>query len=147
MAWSTTSPCKPMELRNDLPILAFETPEAWRAWLHEHHAEAKGVWLRIYKKGSGQPTVSYAEALDEALFLQRFGPRKARSVWSKVNREHIARLTEAGRMQPAGQKCVDEARADGRWEAAYDAQSQLTVPEELLAELAKYPEALAFFEG
>jgi uncharacterized protein YdeI (YjbR/CyaY-like superfamily) len=151
-----------MTTYKDLPVLAFETQEAWRAWLHDHHADSPGIWLRIYKKGSGQPTVTYAEALDEALcygwidsqkasndeasFLQRFSIRKARSIWSKVNREHVARLIEAGKMQPAGLAAIETTKANGQWEAAYDAQSTAKLPEDLEAALAANPEASAFWE-
>lgn len=152
-----------MEAFKDQPVSAFESPAAWRAWLEQHHAESNGLWLRIYKKGTGHPTVTYAEALDEALcygwidstkqkydaesFLQRFSPRKPRSVWSKLNREHVARLTAAGKMTPAGQKTVDDAKADGRWEAAYDASSTSSVPEDLQAALDAHPQAKPYFEG
>lgn len=151
-----------MTTHQDLPLLAFETQAAWREWLDAHHAEPGAIWLRLYKKGSHQPTVSYAEALDVALcygwidstkgkyddesYVQRFGPRKARSLWSKVNREHVDRLTKSGHMRPAGQAQVDAAKQNGQWEAAYDAFSQATVPEDLRAALDRHPEAAAFFE-
>ncbi|MNS41293.1 hypothetical protein D3C72_736430 [compost metagenome] len=151
-----------MDTFKDLPVMPFESADAWRAWLDAHHAESGGVWVRIHKKASGRPTVTYAEALDEALcygwidstkaswdetsFLQRFSPRKARSVWSQVNRDHVARLTEAGKMRPAGQKAIDEAKADGRWDAAYAPASRMTVPDDLQAALDASPEAKAHFE-
>lgn len=152
-----------VETLKDLPILPFASQAAWREWLAVHHAEAAGVWLRLYKKGSAQPTVTYAEALDEALcygwidstknkyddesFLQRFSPRKARSIWSKVNREHVARLIEAGRMQPPGLAAIEEAQRNGQWEAAYEPQSQATIPEDFQAVLEAHPEARAFLES
>jgi uncharacterized protein YdeI (YjbR/CyaY-like superfamily) len=151
-----------MELYKDLPILTFDEPQALQAWLERHHADAPGFWLRIYKKGSGKPTVTYAEALDEALcygwidstknaydaesFLQRFTPRKARSVWSQVNRDHVARLIEAGRMQPPGLRMIEEAKRNGQWEAAYAPSSRMTVPEDLQALLEAEPETRDFFE-
>lgn len=151
-----------MDMVKDLPVLSFESQADLRAWLDRHHADAPGFWLRIYKKGSGKATVTYAEALDEALcygwidstkntydaesFLQRFTPRKPRSVWSKVNQEHVARLIEAGKMQPAGLRLIEEAKRNGRWEAAYEPASRATVPEELQARLDADPEARAFFE-
>jgi len=132
-------------------------------WLDRNHADAGAFWLRIYKKGSNQPTVTYAEALDEALcygwidstkqaydaesFLQRFSPRKPHSVWSKVNQEHVARLIEAGRMQPAGLRMIEEAKRNGQWEKAYASSSQITVPEDLQARLDLDAEAKAFFEA
>lgn len=152
-----------METFKDLPVHAFETQTAWRAWLDRHHAEAGPVWLRIYKKDSGQPTVTYAEALDEALcygwidstkqtydadsYLQRFGPRQPRSVWSKVNREHVTRLIDAGKMQPAGLRAIEAAKANGQWERAYDASSTASVPDDLQARLDAEPEARAYFES
>ncbi len=116
-------------------IKAFPTAKAFERWLRAHHASAPELWLRIYKKGSGLGTVTAAEALDIALcwgsidglrksldevsFLQRYTPRRPKSMWSQVNRDHVARLTAAGRMTPNGQRQVDAARADGRWDAAY----------------------------
>lgn len=147
--------------RPELPMVLFATPAEWEGWLREHHTEPDGLWLRIAKKGSGVQSVTYAEALDVALcwgwidgqkrsldaacFLQKFTPRRPRSVWSKVNREHVARLVEAGRMQPAGQREVDRARADGRWDAAYDSPSTATVPEDLQRALDADPAARDFF--
>jgi uncharacterized protein YdeI (YjbR/CyaY-like superfamily) len=145
----------------DLPIVSFPGPEEWAAWLEENHASSPGVWLRIAKKGSGETTVSYAEALDVALchgwidgqkrshdegsWLQKFTRRGARSLWSKVNREKALELIRSGRMRPAGQEEVDRAQRDGRWEAAYDAQSKASVPADLEAELERRPAARAFF--
>jgi uncharacterized protein YdeI (YjbR/CyaY-like superfamily) len=134
---------------------------AWEAWLDEHGADAPGVWLAIPKKGSGRTSPSYAEALDAALcvgwidgqkaplddafFLQRFTPRGPRSIWSKRNREHIERLTAAGRMRPAGLAEVERAKADGRWDAAYDGQATAEVPADLRAALDAEPAAAALF--
>ena len=147
----------------DEPVLRFESPAAFRAWLAEHHASHKGFWLRIPHKATGRPTATYAEALDEALcygwidgqknkdepdsFLQRFTPRKPRSPWSQRNREHVARLEAAGKMTAAGRREVEAAKADGRWEAAYAPQSTMEVPAELQAGLDADPQAKAFFEG
>lgn len=116
-------------------IKPFRDETAFERWLSTNHAKADELWLRIYKKGSGVPSISYAEALDVALcwgwidgikksydelsFLQRFTPRRPKSVWSQVNREHIARLSAAGRMMPPGLAQVDAAKRDGRWDAAY----------------------------
>lgn len=153
----------PVETLKDLPILSFESREAWRSWLAAQHTQAPGLWIRLYKKGSDLPSITYAEALDEALcygwidstknkydadsFLQRFSPRKARSLWSKVNREHVARLIEAGKMQPAGMEAIAEAKRNGQWEAAYDSPSQSGVPGDFQAVLDQHPEARTFFEG
>jgi uncharacterized protein YdeI (YjbR/CyaY-like superfamily) len=145
----------------ELPILPFASAAAWEAWLEREHARAGGVWLKIAKKDSGIATVTYAQALDVALcfgwidgqkrgfdatwFLQRFTPRTARSRWSKVNTEHVARLTAEGRMRPAGLAAVEAARADGRWAAAYESQGNATVPPDLRAALDANPAAAAFF--
>jgi uncharacterized protein YdeI (YjbR/CyaY-like superfamily) len=129
-------------------IHVFESQAAFERWLSEHHASASEIYLRIYKKGSGQATVSHAEALDVALcwgwidairksydqasFLQRFTPRRPKSIWSQINREHVARLTAAGRMTPHGQRQVEAAQADGRWAAAYAGQAKASLPDDLL---------------
>jgi uncharacterized protein YdeI (YjbR/CyaY-like superfamily) len=145
----------------ELPIILFDDQAAWAAWLDGHHADSPGVWLRLAKKGAPYASVSYAEALDVALcygwidsqkktfdqhsFLQKFGPRGARSIWSKVNREKVHALTEAGRMMPAGILAVESAKADGRWDAAYDPASTATVPDDLQAALDANPKAKEFF--
>lgn len=142
-------------------IIAFEDAPAFRHWLDEHHDSVNGVWLKLYKKASGITSVTYAEALDEALcygwidgqkksydevsFLQKFTPRRTRSLWSKRNIEHIERLTAAGLMAPSGLAEIQKAQADGRWQTAYDAPSNMVVPDEFLAELHKKPQAEAFF--
>lgn len=143
------------------PVIAFESPAAWEEWLAREHRSQDGVWVKIAKKASGIPTVTHLEALDVALcygwidgqrkpfdehwFLQRFTPRRPRSTWSKVNRDNVARLVAAGRMQPAGQAEVDRAKADGRWAAAYDPASAATVPPDLQEALDANPAAAAFF--
>jgi len=150
-----------MDTKAGLPVLPFASPEIFREWLAEHHATSKGIWLKIAKKGSGIPTVTYAEALEEALcygwidgqkgaldgtyFLQRFTPRGPRSKWSKINVDKADALAAAGRMRAAGRAEVEKAKADGRWEAAYDPQSQATVPADLQAALDANPKAAKFF--
>ena len=145
----------------ELPVLLFEDEAAWDTWLKEHHGTSSGVWLQLAKKNAGLRSVSYAEALDVALcygwidsqkksydaasWLQRFTPRARRSIWSKINVEKVQDLSEAGRMQPAGLLAVEQAKADGRWNAAYDSQSTATVPEDFQAALEGNPEAKAFF--
>jgi uncharacterized protein YdeI (YjbR/CyaY-like superfamily) len=120
---------------NPRRIKAFRTDAAFESWLRRNHDREPEVWLKIFKKASGVPTVTTAEALDVALcwgwidgirkglddqaFLQRYTPRTARSAWSQINRSHVARLTDAGRMTPHGQRQIDAAKADGRWDAAY----------------------------
>ncbi len=151
-----------MTVKPDLPIIPFASREAWEAWLEERHAVSQGVWLKIAKKGSGIESVTFVEALDAALcygwidsqrsgfdgrfYLQRFTPRKPRSKWSQVNREKVARLTEEGRMRPSGLREVERAKADGRWDAAYEPQSAATVPDDLRLELEKDEGAREFFE-
>jgi uncharacterized protein YdeI (YjbR/CyaY-like superfamily) len=146
-------------------IKSFKTGRAFETWLARNHARETELWLRIYKKGSGVGTVTYAEALDVALcwgwidgikkgfdelsFLQRFTPRRPRSVWSQINREHVARLTAAGRMTEHGQKQVDAAKADGRWDAAYApirSATQATIPDDLRAAIEASPRARATFQ-
>jgi uncharacterized protein YdeI (YjbR/CyaY-like superfamily) len=146
---------------DELPIRPFADAAAWEAWLEAAHATAPGLWLKIAKKDSGIASVTHAEALDTALcfgwidgqrrscdahwFLQRFTPRRRRSRWSKINTEKVAALTAAGRMRPAGLAEVEAARADGRWEAAYEGQRVATAPDDLQAALDANPEAAAFF--
>ncbi len=143
------------------PIIAFATAEEFRHWLAQHHADHPGIWLKIAKKASGIASVTYAEALDEAIcfgwidgqkksfdataFLQKFTRRGKRSIWSKINVGHVARLEKEGRMTPAGLAAVDAAKADGRWEAAYHSSSTAEMPEDFLTALAQEPDAEAFF--
>jgi uncharacterized protein YdeI (YjbR/CyaY-like superfamily) len=145
------------------PILAFASREEWEAWLDAEHASCDGVWVKFAKKGSGVPTVVYAEAvesalcygwidsqaksLDERCYLQKFTPRRARSKWSQVNREKIEELTRQGRMKPAGLEQVALAKADGRWEAAYASPASIEVPADLEARLAASPKAAEFWAG
>jgi uncharacterized protein YdeI (YjbR/CyaY-like superfamily) len=136
-------------------IKSFRSEAAFETWLRAHHDRETELWLKIHKKDSGLPTVTYAQALDVALcwgwidglrkpfdersFLQRFGPRKPKSLWSQINRDHIARLTAAGRMTPQGQRHVDAAKADGRWHAAYApirSASKDSIPDDLRAAIA-----------
>ena len=148
---------------DDDPTALFDSQEAWRDWLDKQHSESSGVWVRIAKKGSRHPTVSYAEALDVAIcygwidglkrplddefWLQRFTPRRAKSKWSQVNVTKATALIASGLMQPAGLRQVELAKADGRWEAAYPSHSTATVPDDLAAALDAEPEARAFFEN
>ena len=129
-------------------ILSFRSPSDFRKWLSANHRQSDGIWLRIFKKDSGEPTVTYAEALDEALchgwidgqkqshddlsWRQRFTPRRPKSGWSKINTRHAERLIKAGRMKAAGQAQIDAAKKDGRWTAAYDSFSKATFPEDFL---------------
>ncbi|MFF7383994.1 YdeI/OmpD-associated family protein [Streptomyces griseoluteus] len=151
------------EVTQHLETVAFESAEAFEAWLGENHAVSSGIWLKLRKKGPGiVVALNYAQALDVALcygwidgqkaklddewWLQRFTPRTPRSKWSKVNREKVAALTEQGRMRPPGQAEIDRAKADGRWEAAYDSARTATVPDDLAAALTADPAAAESFE-
>ena len=144
-----------------LPVVSFESTDAWDAWLTAHAADSPGLWLKIAKKGSAGRSISYSDALDVALchgwidgqkgrlddeyWLQRFTPRKPGSKWSKINTERAAALIESGRMRPAGLREVERAQGDGRWEQAYESQSRVTVPEDLARALAANQRARAFF--
>jgi uncharacterized protein YdeI (YjbR/CyaY-like superfamily) len=144
-----------------LPVMTFESTDAWDTWLAANHADSPGLWLKIAKKGAAGRTVSYSDALDVALchgwidgqkgrhddeyWLQRFTPRKPGSNWSKINTERAAALIASGRMRPAGLREVERAQADGRWEQAYESQSRVTVPEDLARALAANERARAFF--
>jgi uncharacterized protein YdeI (YjbR/CyaY-like superfamily) len=148
------------ETKNDLPVKLFTAAEEWRHWLGMHYG-TNGVWLRFYKKGRGE-SITHGDALDEALcygwidsqaakydddsFLQKFTPRRTKSIWSKRNIEHVERLIKEGRMTPFGLAEIENAKADGRWQQAYDSPSNMQIPQDFLEELVKYPEAHAFFE-
>jgi uncharacterized protein YdeI (YjbR/CyaY-like superfamily) len=148
--------------KDDLPVLAFETPDSWREWLASEHDTSAGVWLKIAKKAAPAPTVSYAEALDVALcfgwidgqkgaldehyWLQRFTHRKPGSRWSKINTQKVEALTSAGLMHQAGQREVDLAKADGRWETAYHGRRTIEVPDDLRVALAANNAAREFFD-
>ena len=147
----------------DLPLLAFPDREEWAAWLAEHGESSAGVWLKLARNDSGERSVTHAEALDVALrhgwidsqagaiderhWRQRFTPRGPRSRWSKRNRRRAEELIASGEMAPAGLREVEAARADGRWEAAYDSSATAEVPPDLLAALAADPAANEFFAG
>jgi uncharacterized protein YdeI (YjbR/CyaY-like superfamily) len=147
----------------DAPTLSFPDAEAFHAFIESEGDDPRGVWMKIAKKGSGVTTLTAPEALEVALchgwidgqrkalddtyFLQRYTPRRARSRWSKINREKAEALIAAGRMRPAGLAEVERAKADGRWAAAYDGQSAATVPDDLRAALDANPAAAEFFAG
>lgn len=144
-----------------LPPRSFRSSQELRAWLAKEHAGAANLFLRIYKKDSGVVSVTYAEALDQALcfgwidgqklpldgisWVQKFTPRRSKSGWSKRNITHVNRLIQAGQMTPAGLKQVEAAKADGRWAAAYDSPANATVPPEFMKELARNTKAKQFF--
>lgn len=144
-----------------MAVFLFHTQKDWETWLADNHGTAADAWLRLAKKGSDIRSVSYAEALDVALcygwidaqkkpeseqaWLQRFTPRRAKSIWSKINREKAGALIKAGLMKPAGLEQVKAAKRDGRWDAAYDSPRGAEVPEDLQAALNTNARARAFF--
>ncbi|HVX34326.1 MAG TPA: YdeI/OmpD-associated family protein [Solirubrobacterales bacterium] len=146
---------------DDLPILLFAAPADLEEWLEANAATSPGVWLKIAKKGAPEPSATYAEALELALcfgwidsqkrglddthFLQRFTPRRPRGRWSRINREKCEALEAEGRLRPAGAAEVAAAKADGRWEAAYEGARTATVPDDLRRELDANPAAASFF--
>jgi uncharacterized protein YdeI (YjbR/CyaY-like superfamily) len=150
-----------MESSKELLIIGFATQQDWEAWFVEHYTDPTGIWLKIAKKATGTQSISYAQALegalcygwidgqkaafDEQYWLQKFTPRRPKSVWSQINRDKANALIEAGRMQPSGLRQVELARADGRWDAAYAGQSGATVPDDLQEALDKNPLARDFF--
>jgi uncharacterized protein YdeI (YjbR/CyaY-like superfamily) len=144
------------------PTRLFKSKREWAAWLEKNHATSSGLWLRTAKRGSPLKSVSYQEALEVALcygwidgqkrpeneqaWLQRFCPRSARSIWSKINREKALALIASGEMKPAGLAAIEEARKNGRWDSAYDSPGNATVPADLQAALDASPNAAAFFK-
>ncbi len=147
---------------DSLPILLFPTPSDWSGWLEKNHETSPGIWMKFAKKNSGIISITYDQALDIALcfgwidsmvntydektYVQKFTPRRAKSMWSKTNVEHVKRLLEEGKMHPAGLKEMERAQSDGRWQAAYDSPAASTPPDDFMQELKKSPKSLAFFE-
>ncbi len=145
------------------PILGFASPRQWEAWLEAEHEGSDGVWIKFAKKGSGEESLLYAEALevalcygwidsqvsryDERFYLQKFTPRRPRSKWSQLNREKVEALAREGRLRPAGSEQVELAKADGRWEAAYASPANAEVPDDLRAALGASPKAAESWAG
>ena len=145
-----------------METLHFKTSAEFRQWLEKNHTESGGIWLRMFKKDSQERSLTYAEALDQALcygwidgqkkpfdersWLQKFTARRPKSGWSKTNTQHVERLIEAGTMTPAGMAAVEAAKADGRWETAYSSSKSAAPPEDFLKELSKNKKAEAFFK-
>jgi uncharacterized protein YdeI (YjbR/CyaY-like superfamily) len=152
-----------MAFRDNSQIISFPSHREWQKWLSKNHATSKGMWLRFFKKGSGVESVTYDDALDDALcygwidgqlqkydersWLRKFTPRRPKSVWSKRNIGHVARLTKAGNMKPAGLREIESAKADGRWKRAYDSPSTMQIPKDFLKELSRNKRARVFFES
>lgn len=142
-------------------IQFFDTPAAFRKWLEKNHDKETEVWVGFWKKASGKTGMNYDQALDEALcfgwidglvnkyddlsYAQRFSPRRSKSVWSKINTNHVERLIKEGRMMPSGQATIDAAKLDGRWENTYASPANTKVPQDFLDELKKHPRAQEFF--
>jgi uncharacterized protein YdeI (YjbR/CyaY-like superfamily) len=150
-------------IEKSLPVKKFKSTSQWRTWLERNHSKSDGVWLQFFKKDSGQKTFIHAEALDEALcfgwidgqansfdeksWLQKFTPRRAKSIWSKKNTENVERLIQAGRMHKAGLVEVEAAKADGRWNKAYDSPKNMNIPEDFMKALSKSKKARTFFRS
>ena len=146
----------------ELPVLPFASQSKWADWLAKQHDKSAGVWLKLSKKDSGIPSVTYNEALevalcygwidgqknsfDEKYFLQKFTPRGPKSIWSKINTEKVEKLIASGEMKPSGLKAIEAAKQDGRWDAAYSSQKVIAVPADFQSALDKNKKAKAFFE-
>ncbi len=149
------------KLSTDYEVQSFKDQSEWEHWLTKNHATVNGLWVQFYKKGSQTESVNYTQALevalcygwidgqsksvDETSYVQKFTPRRARSLWSKRNVERVNRLIAEGRMQPAGLAQIEQAKADGRFDQAYDPPSTMQIPEDFLKKLQINPEANAFF--
>lgn len=157
-----SSKIHPMTKPTELPTLVFESKKKFAEWLAKNYDKSAGTWLKLAKKGTGIPSVTYAEALDVALcygwidgqrngfdeiyFLQKFTPRRPKSIWSKINAEKVERLIASGEMKPSGLKAVEAAKQDGRWDAAYSSQKNISVPADFQSALDRNKKAKAFFE-
>ncbi|MDP4239302.1 MAG: YdeI/OmpD-associated family protein [Bacteroidota bacterium] len=147
----------------DLEIISFVSQKEFEKWQEHNHHIITGIWIRFYKKNSGITSITYDEALDVALcygwidgqlkkydelsYLQKFTPRRPRSMWSKRNKDHVIRLEKEGKMKPSGINEVENARRDGRWDKAYDSPGKMEVPEDFIRELSKNRKAFGFFES
>ena len=146
----------------DVEIIAFKNQNEFRNWLENNYEAYSGIWIKFYKRGSGVKSITHQEALDEALcfgwidgqldkyddnsWLQKFTPRRAKSIWSKKNAEHAEQLIKLGRMKPAGLSEINKAKEDGRWQKVYDSPANLKIPDDFLKILSKNKKALKFFE-
>lgn len=150
------------ESKKELEIVIFKTQAEFHKWLHKNYDTSPGIWIKMYKKATNIPSINHQEAileglcygwidgqskgLDDKSWLQKFTPRRPRSIWSKINTEHVQRLIDEGKMQPAGMAQVEAAKADGRWQQAYDSPSTMEVPADFLKEISKNKKAEAFFK-
>ena len=146
----------------ELPVISFSSRKGFALWLEDNYSLDTGIWVKFYKKNSGVPTITYDEALlealcygwidgqlkkfDEAAYIQKFTPRRPKSAWSKRNVELVAGLEREGKMRPPGIKQVEAAKADGRWATAYDSPSKMTVPDDFLKKLSGDKKGLAFYK-
>ena len=146
----------------DESVLLVTSAKTWESWIADHHADPQGIWLKIAKKHSSLPTVSHDEVLDIALcygwidgqrkgfddqfYLQKFTPRRPRSLWSKRNIEKVESMITAGKMQPSGLAEIERAKQDGRWQAAYDSPKNMTIPQDFIDAVTKVPAAKATFD-
>lgn len=151
-----------METLNDLPILFFADSEAWEAWLKAHYGQPAGIWLKFAKKSAPHTSVTYSQALDAALcygwidgqtktyddqyYVQKFTPRRTRSIWSKRNVDRVAALITAGKMRAPGLAEVEAAKKDGRWQQAYDSPSNMKMPDDFRQALSRSRKAQAMFD-
>lgn len=149
--------------KKELETISFKTVKSFEKWLAKNHAKVSGIWLRFFKKDSGEKSITYKEAVDEALcygwidgqankyddtsWIQKFTPRTTKSIWSKRNTDNVGRLTTLGKMQVSGLAEVEKAKADGRWEKAYDSPSNTEIPNDFMKELSKNKKAKTFFES
>jgi uncharacterized protein YdeI (YjbR/CyaY-like superfamily) len=149
-------------VKQDLPVIPFGSREEFGLWLEDNHSLETGIWVKFFKKNSGVPTVTYHEALlealcygwidghvkkfDETAYIQKFTPRRRKSAWSKRNADFVRQLEQEGKMKPSGLKQVESAKADGRWETAYDSPSKMSIPADFLKRLSKDKKGLAFFK-
>lgn len=152
-----------MTFQPEMPIIPFSSQKKWRSWLLKNHDKVDGIWMLLYKKDSGIKSINYDQALEEALcfgwidglrkkydeksYIQKFTPRRKRSIWSKRNRSKAEQLTKEGKIHKAGLAEIDKAKNDGRWEKAYDSHTTMKIPDDFLKELSKYPKALTFFKS
>jgi uncharacterized protein YdeI (YjbR/CyaY-like superfamily) len=152
-----------MKTSEELKTVSFKTPKKFERWLAKNHNISGGIWLRFFKKNSGDKTITYDQALDEALcygwidgqlkkyddksWIRRFTPRHSKSIWSKRNIDHVERLTALGKMKPTGLTEVEKAKADGRWTKAYDSPAKMKIPADFMKELSKNSSAKIFFES
>lgn len=152
------------DVYKDSPVMPFADAKAFRDWLKKNYSASTGIWIQFYRKYSGTPSVTYKQALDEALcfgwidgpikkldapdwWIHKFSPRRPQSIWSVNNQRHVERLTSEGRMTAAGQRAIDTAKADGRWDKAYASTSTFELPDDFKKILTANKKALTFYDS